>query len=584
MAVRTLSIDIMSYLKGKGFETVESQIKKVRGSLNNLKNVTGSPLFKMAAGFFTINKLASEYNKAIEASNLQLEQEVKLYATLKGQGFRDEQIQSIKDYASELQKVGIVGDEVTLAGAQQLATYNLTEQSLKRLLPALQDVMVQQKGLNGTAQDAVGVANMLAKGLLGQTGMLEKVGINLNERQRKMIDVGTQEEKVAALVEAVTMNVGKQNEEFAKTPEGKIVSAKNKIGDVYEYIGGLFRNVRADFFTLIADNDQVIQSILGTIVKTGISAFDTGLRTVRGIFDLFKSLPPEAKNTIKLLTAFFAIKKYPVAGIVLVLEDIFAAFQGKESYTEDAINAILKFLNYDYNFQDLRNDLKSFWHDITTDLSDANENINGVTLTFEYFFNTLKTGVGILQTFAGVIVGTKDIWQFVKDVVDDPEDFLEHFEKLKNGPAAEMISGGLNKIWDAGEANYDAIQRYQNGKQNKEIENYKKEYGEDPKETYYKTMKQLTPTLNDFSRNDIFKQNQSSLGENTINNKTDTNIFKEAKKTEVKYENNAKYEFNITGLNATEIGNQVETIIKNKEKEDKEKLYSQLGMDRRYMP
>src|SRR3712207_7076087 len=59
-----------------------------------------------------------------------------------------------------------VGDEVTLAGAQQLATYNLTEESLKKLMPAMQDVIVQQKGLKGTGQDAVGVANMLAKGLL----------------------------------------------------------------------------------------------------------------------------------------------------------------------------------------------------------------------------------------------------------------------------------------------------------------------------------------------------------------------------------------------------------------------------------
>ena len=37
MAVRKLSIDIMSYLKGKGFEAVDSQIKKVKSSLSSLK-------------------------------------------------------------------------------------------------------------------------------------------------------------------------------------------------------------------------------------------------------------------------------------------------------------------------------------------------------------------------------------------------------------------------------------------------------------------------------------------------------------------------------------------------------------------
>ncbi|CAL7900317.1 hypothetical protein FUSNEC_GEN_129_10635 [Fusobacterium necrophorum subsp. funduliforme] len=219
MAVRKLSIDIMSYLKGKGFEAVDSQIKKVKSSLSSLKSFTDSGLFKMAAGYFTVNTLIAQYNKAIEASNFQIEQETKLYSTLKGQNFRDEQIESIKSYASELQKVGVVGDEVTLAGAQQLATYNLTEESLKKLMPAMQDVIVQQKGLKGTGQDAVGVANMLAKGLLGQTGILQKAGITLTEYQEKMIKTGKQEEKVAALVEAVKMNVGEQNAEFLKTPE-----------------------------------------------------------------------------------------------------------------------------------------------------------------------------------------------------------------------------------------------------------------------------------------------------------------------------------------------------------------------------
>src|SRR3712207_1230051 len=113
MAVRKLSIDIMSYLKGKGFEAVDSQIKKVKSSLSSLKSITDSGLFKMAAGYFTVNTLISQYNKAIEASNFQIEQETKLYSTLKGQNFRDEQIESIKNYASELQKVGVVGDEVT---------------------------------------------------------------------------------------------------------------------------------------------------------------------------------------------------------------------------------------------------------------------------------------------------------------------------------------------------------------------------------------------------------------------------------------------------------------------------------------
>jgi hypothetical protein len=37
-------------------------------------------------------------------------------------GAREEDIQSIKDLCSEQQKLGVIGDEVQLAGAQKLAT------------------------------------------------------------------------------------------------------------------------------------------------------------------------------------------------------------------------------------------------------------------------------------------------------------------------------------------------------------------------------------------------------------------------------------------------------------------------------
>lgn len=606
MAVRTLNIDIMSYLKGKGFEAVDSQIAKVKSSLNSLKSVVGSPLVKMATGFFAVNSLIGQYNKAIEASNFQLEQETKLYSTLKGQGFRDEQIQSIKDYASELQKVGVVGDEVTLAGAQQLATYNLTEDSLKKLLPAMQDIIVQQKGLKGTGQDAVGAANMLAKGLLGQTGILQKAGITLTEYQEKLIKTGTQEEKVAALVEAVRMNVGEQNKEFLKTPEGRIVSAQNRIGDVYEYIGGLFRNVRADFWTFIADNDTLIQNTIGGILKVGIGMFDTFLKTFQSIWNVFTGMPGEVKDTIKMLIAFFGITQFPIAGIVLIIEDIFAAFQGKESYTEEAINAILQFLNYDYNFDDLRNDIKAFWHDLSSDAEDANKEISFLTATLEELYEVLKATMSIGKILLGVQKAPADIVKFIGNSVLDYKNIGDHWDELLDGRASKLITSGYdglvnftNNTSDIGDR-YTAHQRKQETLNIEEEKNkYKKKYGETPEETFNKIQNSMNlqneqfkmPVqmqknnenikYNDFSfsRSDILAKNP----EGKTLNKKEEKVFKEKSITEVKYSNNAKYEINInaTGLDAREVANVVDKKLKAKETEDIEKMRTQLGMKMR---
>ena len=54
MAIRTLSINIMSYLKGQGFQAVNNQINGLKSSLSSLKSVASNGLFQMAAGYFAV--------------------------------------------------------------------------------------------------------------------------------------------------------------------------------------------------------------------------------------------------------------------------------------------------------------------------------------------------------------------------------------------------------------------------------------------------------------------------------------------------------------------------------------------------
>lgn len=545
----------MSYLKGKGFEAVDSQIKKVKSSLSSLKSFTDSGLFKMAAGYFTVNTLIAQYNKAIEASNFQIEQETKLYSTLKGQNFRDEQIESIKNYASELQKVGVVGDEVTLAGAQQLATYNLTEESLKKLLPAMQNVIVQQKGLKGTGQDAVGVANMLAKGLLGQTGILQKAGITLTAYQEKMIKTGKQEEKVAALVEAVRMNVGEQNAEFLKTPEGKILSAQNRIGDIYEYVGGLMRETRGEFWGMLADNSEWLQSFLGGIVKTGTGFVDTFINTVGGFFNTFKEMPEEARDVVKLLSGFFLLSKFPIAGVVLVLEDIFAAFQGKEAFTEDAINALLKFTGTDYHFDDLRKEIQDFWHDFISPADQATEKIGFFTADLEIAVEILKAGAGFAEMILGVPRAVFSFGKLIGNMMIDPNSVYENWEDF-NENGLKGIKHGASTLMTRAENMTDIGKRYRASVQEKKD----KEIQEAA--TLLNTSR--LPKKDDFQKILEMQLNPS------------VRIKKEVP-GQVTYTNKPQYTFHITGLDASEVGKEVRKEIEKKERENEQKWKAQVG-------
>jgi hypothetical protein len=361
MAVRQLSVDIISMLKGNGFQKLDDQVGKAKTKISRMSKLADNSFVRMGTGFFGAAAAVEVYKKAIEGANVQLEQEMKLRSTLTAQGFSKDQIQGVKDYASELQNLGVVGDEVTLAGAQQLATYNLTEQQLKDLLPALQDVSVQQEGLNVSTGGAISVANMMGKAIMGQVGALSEAGITLNDYQTEMIKTGNQSQKVAALIEAVTMNVGEQNKEAAKTPMGRIKQVENAIGDVYEEIGFQLMRSRASFYDFIGDNLEGIKNF----VLNGANFFqDFGsgvMKVISSIWEGFKNMPSDVKLVIEAVAAFFLISTFPIAGAVVVLQDIWAAFSGGKSVTEDVFNSVMDFLGIGYKFKEFRGDVKELW-------------------------------------------------------------------------------------------------------------------------------------------------------------------------------------------------------------------------------
>lgn len=619
MAIRTLSINIMSYLKGQGFQAVNNQINGLKSSLSSLKSVASNGLFQMAAGYFAISSLVEQYNKTVEASNLQLENETKLYATLRAQNFRDEQIQGLKDYASELQGVGVVGDEVSLAGIRQLATFKLNEESIRELLPQVQNLMVAEKGLKATSMDAEKWSKSLGIAVTsGQVRALKQAGIVLDEHTQKVFENATQQERIAILAKEIKERVGEQNAEFLKTPEGKIVSAQNRIGDIYEYLGGLVRDTRADFWSMIADNAEWIQDFLGGLVKAGAGAFNTITRTIGGIFNVLKALPPEARNTIKLITGFLLLKQFPVISGFLIIEDIFAAFLGKESFTEDAINAILKFTGTDYRFEDLRKGIADFW-DLLINKSDSGiEKITLTTKVLSDLLDLLKSGAGILQMIWGVTGGV------VIDLVGNTfKAFEGDFQGMNWNNVTSNISSGWDKVYGAGQnwnKTDDMYQKYvldeAMKQQQKEFETMKyvqKNQGNiafpvekrivipgsapiTPLSTYGFPYENKTGTnyevssknreiqqLLDGKNKEITKAEayyaprlpDKKIAQDTKQKVEKSIVKKENKKFE--YVNNSKYEIKVTGEVQNDVAKKVEGVVRRIQEEEKQRLRAEIG-------
>ena len=188
----------------------------------------------------SFNQLQAGMKDLADAYAVQEVSETKL-ATVMTQrmGATEAEIQSIKELASEQQKLGVIGDEVQLSGAQQIATFLTQKDSLETLLPAMNNLIAQQKGLNATTQDAVTVGNLMGKVMQGQTSALTRVGITFDEAEEKVLKYGTEQEKAAMLAQVIQNNVGDMNAELAKTDSGKQQQLVNALGDMKEELGAM---------------------------------------------------------------------------------------------------------------------------------------------------------------------------------------------------------------------------------------------------------------------------------------------------------------------------------------------------------
>lgn len=247
---------------GKGLKKLTADadgLRKLLGSTVKEAERLKKPLISFAAVGMGLDQIDSAFtglNNACraltDAYQIQKTAETQLETVMRQRmDASDEMISSIKELASEQQKLGVIGDEVQLSGAQQMATFLTEADSIKTLLPAMNNLLAQQKGLNATNQDAVNVGNMMGKAMQGQTAALRRVGITFDEAQEKVMKYGTEAQRAAMLAQIITANVGDMNFEFAQTPSGSLKQLENNLGDIKEQIGSFTVGIQP-FLTFVA--------------------------------------------------------------------------------------------------------------------------------------------------------------------------------------------------------------------------------------------------------------------------------------------------------------------------------------------
>lgn len=233
---------------------------------------TSSRFAKLAAGAFNINNIVGLVSNAVgamkqytDANRAQVEAEARLAQVMRNtMDASDDEIQSIKDLASAQQQLGIVGDEIQLAGAQELGTYLEKSDTLKQLIPVMNDMVAQQYGFNATQEAAVNIATMMGKVMDGQVGALSRYGYKFSEAQEQILKFGTEEQRAATLAEVISESVGGMNEALAQTPEGRVKQLSNTLGDMKEQVGAQFTKLGA---ALVPVAEKLVQPLSAGLSK-----------------------------------------------------------------------------------------------------------------------------------------------------------------------------------------------------------------------------------------------------------------------------------------------------------------------------
>ena len=405
----------------------ENQLKRAEGELKKFGSVgkqqalaVGSA-FKTAGGKIkaagrTITTSISMYgvagiyagSKLIELSNKQAEAEQKLAEIYKTRmGASKKQTKETIKLTAALQEQGVVGDEVALSFAQQMATYSSGPSTVNKLLPAFENLLVQQKGLNGTQEDAVGLANMFGKAMMGQTGALKRAGISFTDAQAEILKYGTEEEKAAMLAEVITQNVGNMNEEFAKTDAGKIQQAKNALGDMGEEIGAVLLPAVADLVSWFQANLMPKLQALINIMKQHpqIAKFALAFAAITAALGPVLMLVGSLTTAIGGLITIGATLGVSFAALAAPIGIVIAAI------TAAIAVGVLLYKNWDV----LKKKAKQIWTAIRTTITTAAKTIKS---TVQANFNTLKTNLSTAWNKIKTTAST--VWGKVKSAIVDP--------------------------------------------------------------------------------------------------------------------------------------------------------------------
>ena len=176
----------------------------------------------LAAGFLSARAAIGFFAESLRLAGEQERAVVQLNTALKSTGqYSQAASQELQDYASTLQGLTGNGDETIIGVEKMLATFKLAPDVIKKATLATLDLA------EATGQDLMSAAILVGKAAVGETGMLKRYGIVVDEAKLKA-------EGFKAVLDELRTEFGGQAQARMETYIGKVDALKAAFGDLRE--------------------------------------------------------------------------------------------------------------------------------------------------------------------------------------------------------------------------------------------------------------------------------------------------------------------------------------------------------------
>ena len=300
----------------KNVKTMDRELKKAGNSIKAFGNKVKSGMKSIAKwaaiGFGALTAAAGVFIKqSIDAAKDKLKADKLLETNLMKQANASkEHIKMLKDEASALQDVGVVGDDVAVAGASRLAVFKMNADQIKKTMPILDDMIAYDKDLNGTQEDAIAIGELYGKAINGKVNALKKYGVVLTANEEKLFKVMSTEQRIEFINKKLEKSIGGTNKALRATDEGKIVAMKGAWGDMQAELGKKLMpklgNLPEWFHSKIPAIQDFILSLADKIQElvTKASPYVDKLKEILG--KIFEKVKPALFEAWDILKSFVA--------------------------------------------------------------------------------------------------------------------------------------------------------------------------------------------------------------------------------------------------------------------------------------